>query len=77
MADGPEWKEIRGWFVRKFKDLGFGRSRMFELIKDELVKILEDVNEGGVRCMKKISVNAVINVLWILATGKKISDKKR
>ncbi|XP_033223928.1 probable cytochrome P450 305a1 [Belonocnema kinseyi] len=77
MSDGPEWKEIRSWFVRTFRDLGFGRSQMFNLIKEELAKVLENLKEGGVRCLKPVTVNAVINVLWTLTTGKRISDEKR
>ena len=77
MTDGPEWKEIRNWFLRSFKELGFGRCLMFNLINEELVEILENLKEGGVRCLKPVTVNAVINVLWTLTTGKRISDKKR
>lgn len=77
MSDGPEWKEIRIWFTRRFRDLGFGRSQMFNLIKEEVVEVLENLKEGGVRCLKPLTINAVINVLWTLTTGKRISDEKR
>lgn len=77
MSDGPEWKEIRGWFVRKFRDLGFGRSQMFHLIRDELVEILDNLNEGGVKNLTSVTKNAVINVLWTLAAGKRFTDEKR
>lgn len=77
MSDGPEWKEIRGWFVRKFRELGFGRSQMFYLIKNELEEILENLHEGGVRYLKTVTMNAVINVLWQLTAGKRFSDEKK
>lgn len=77
MSDGPEWKEIRGWFVRTFRELGFGRSQMFHLIRDELVEILENLGEGGVRYLKSVTMNAVINVLWTLTAGKRFSDEKK
>ncbi|XP_043461044.1 probable cytochrome P450 305a1 [Leptopilina heterotoma] len=77
MSDGPEWKEIRGWFVRTFRELGFGKSHMFHLIRDELVEILENLGEGGVRYLKSVTMNAVINVLWRLTAGKRFSDEKK
>lgn len=77
MNDGPEWKEVRSWAVRTLRTVGFGKREMSELIKDELVLILENLKDGGVREMRPMINSAVINVLWSLATGKRLCEGPR
>ncbi|XP_015124840.1 probable cytochrome P450 305a1 [Diachasma alloeum] len=79
MHEGPEWREMRSWLVRSLRDLGFGREEMSDKIRDELVIILENLKMkgGGIVTMKPIIAPAVINVIWSVATGKRIEDEKR
>lgn len=79
MHEGPEWREMRSWLIRCLRDLGFGRVEMSDKIKNELVIIHDKmrVQGGGVVKMKPIIAPAVINVIWSVATGKRIEDETR
>ncbi|XP_015598467.1 probable cytochrome P450 305a1 [Cephus cinctus] len=77
MSDGPEWKEIRAWVVRSLRSVGFGRREMSVMIKDEVVHVVENLKVGGVRSMKPVIAPAVINVLWTMATGKRLCEGPR
>lgn len=78
MNDGTEWKELRGWVVRTMKFFGFGRSEMSEMIKNELLNIVENLkSKDGPRRMKSMVTPAVVNVLWCLATGTPFLDGKK
>lgn len=76
MNDGPEWREIRSWFVRHMRSVGFARREMSEFIKEELEQILKNIGKGGVRQMKPIIEPAIINVLWTFATGKRFDEDR-
>ncbi|KAK2574915.1 hypothetical protein KPH14_002606 [Odynerus spinipes] len=77
MSDGPEWKDVRSWVIRTLRTLGFGKRKMSDLINDELVQILENLKDGGVKRMKPLIAPAVINVLWTLTTGKRLHEGSR
>lgn len=77
MNDGPEWKEVRSWVVRTLRTLGFGKTITSELIQEELVLVLDNLKDGGVRRIKTVFGPAVINVLWTLATGKRLCEGSR
>ncbi|KAK0177604.1 hypothetical protein PV328_001641 [Microctonus aethiopoides] len=79
MTDGPEWREMRAWLVRSLKNLGFGGEEMSDRIKDELEIILEKLRSQNAQViqMKPIIAPAVINVIWGLATGKRIVEESR
>ncbi|XP_011299261.1 probable cytochrome P450 305a1 [Fopius arisanus] len=79
MNEGPVWREMRSWLVRCLRDLGFGRVEMSDKIRDELVIILQQLKAkgGGILRMNPIVAPAVINVIWSVATGKRIEDEKR
>ncbi|KAG7189774.1 hypothetical protein KM043_017437 [Ampulex compressa] len=74
MNDGEDWKNIRTWTVRAFKKVGFGTHEMSYMIKNELDAVLKHFKAGGVYRMQPVIAPAVINVLWTLATGKRISE---
>lgn len=76
MNDGPIWREIRSWFVRSMKSVGFARREMSDYVEQELVQALQSIQDGGVRQMKPIIVPAIINVLWKFASGKKFNEDK-
>lgn len=77
MNDGDEWREIRGWTMRVMRTFGFGRQNMLDMIKDELNIILGKMNKGGIQRLKPIIVPAVLNVLWMLSTGKPFGDDRK
>lgn len=79
MNDGPECKEMRSWLIRSLKNLGFGRVEMSDKINNELSIILNQLRKdnGKIIKMKPLIAPAVINVLWSIATGKRIDDNVR
>ncbi|XP_015437507.1 PREDICTED: probable cytochrome P450 305a1 isoform X2 [Dufourea novaeangliae] len=77
MNDGQDWNELRGWMVNTLKNFGFGGRGMSEMIKDELVVVLDSLKGGGVKRLKPILTPAVINVLWALTTGKRFCEGVR
>lgn len=77
MNDGVEWKELRNWLVRTFRSVGFGKSEMSDLIKNELTEVLNSLKGGGVLHIKEAVSPAVINVLWSLSAGKRFCECTR
>lgn len=74
MNDGKEWKELRSWTVRALRGVGFAKEPMTQLLIDELTLILEKLKDGGVQKIRPVISPAVINVLWMLLTGRKPSE---
>ncbi|KAL6263530.1 hypothetical protein P5V15_006319 [Pogonomyrmex californicus] len=74
MNDGLEWRELRHWTVRTLRNVGFAKREMMELLVDELAIILEKLKCNNVRCIRPVIAPAVINVLWMLVTGKRPSE---
>ncbi|XP_011646186.1 probable cytochrome P450 305a1 [Pogonomyrmex barbatus] len=74
MNDGPEWRELRHWTVRTLRNVGFAKREMMELLVDELAIILEKLKSNNVQCIRPVIAPAVINVLWMLVTGKRPSE---
>ncbi|XP_043286451.1 probable cytochrome P450 305a1 [Venturia canescens] len=77
MADGPEWKKVRAWLVRSLRQVGFGRAEMSAHLCEELESIFAKIKDGGIFCMRSLISAAAVNVIWILATGKRITDEKK
>ncbi|XP_058828153.1 probable cytochrome P450 305a1 [Topomyia yanbarensis] len=72
-TDGAYWEEHRCFIVRTLKEVGYGRNSMNELIKrelEEVIQIIDDL-EGPVTSGQLFPIS-VLNVLWTLATGKRI-----
>lgn len=76
MVDGPRWREMRAWIVRKLRLIGIGRRQMSDLMIEELNEIIEKIKDGGIFHLKPIVNPVVINVLWTLATGKRFNYEK-
>ncbi|XP_072752926.1 probable cytochrome P450 305a1 [Anoplolepis gracilipes] len=75
MNDGPDWKELRSWSIRCLKKMVFDKRETVEnLFWNELALIQERLKDGGVRHMQTVIAPTVINVLWALVTGKKLSE---
>ncbi|XP_070161816.1 probable cytochrome P450 305a1 [Polyergus mexicanus] len=74
MNDGQDWKELRSWSVRTLKNIVFAKQEMMQLLLDELTLILEKLKDGGVQNIQIIIAPTVINVLWALTTGMKLSE---
>ncbi|XP_011861104.1 PREDICTED: probable cytochrome P450 305a1 [Vollenhovia emeryi] len=74
LNDGAEWKELRGWTVRTLRSVGFAKRAMMDLLVDEMTLILQRLADGGVRQIRPVIAPAVINVLWMLVTGRKPSE---
>lgn len=74
MNDGVEWRELRNWLLRTFRSVGFGKSEMSNLIKNELAEVLNSLKGGGVLKIKEAISPAVINVLWSLTAGKRFCE---
>lgn len=74
MNDGVEWKNLRVWSTRTLKNVGFAKQAMMDLLDEELALILERLADGGVRQIRLAIEPAVINVLWMLVTGRKPSE---
>ncbi|XP_071634784.1 probable cytochrome P450 305a1 [Temnothorax longispinosus] len=74
MNDGTEWKELRVWVVRALRSVGFAKQAMMDLLVDEMTLILERLADGGVRQIRPAIAPAVIDVLWLMITGRKPSE---
>lgn len=74
MNDGQDWKELRSWSVRILKNVVFAKQEVMQLLLDELAVILEKLKDGGVQNIQTIIAPTVINVLWALTTGMKLSE---
>ncbi|XP_058805598.1 uncharacterized protein LOC131672414 [Phymastichus coffea] len=78
MNDGEDWREIRGWFLRSMRSVGFARREMCDALADELRLVLRRVGrvDGLVCQIKPIVVPAIINVLWTFAAGRRFDETK-
>jgi len=74
MNDGSDWNILRTWSVRTLKKIGFVKQEMMQLLLDELILITEKLKDGGVQHIQTVIAPSVINVLWTLITGKRLSE---
>ncbi|XKL69293.1 hypothetical protein PGB90_007062 [Kerria lacca] len=77
MTEGPVWHEQRNFVERIFRQLGFGRIKMENLIKQELanlVSVLGD-RQDDISLSQKLSA-ATLNVLWNIVGGIQIFKKQ-
>ncbi|XP_058456775.1 probable cytochrome P450 305a1 [Malaya genurostris] len=75
-TDGEHWEEHRSFTVRTLRELGFGRNTMNELINNELAEIIQTLERtnGSIAPVQLLSFS-VLNVIWALATGKRIEQE--
>lgn len=74
MNDGSDWNILRTWSVRTLKKIGFFKGDMTQFLFDELTFIMEKLKNGGVQNIQTIIAPSVINVLWTVVTGKRLSE---
>ncbi|XP_076763021.1 putative cytochrome P450 305a1 [Xylocopa sonorina] len=77
MNDGADWSDLRNWTVRTMKYFGFGKREMSDMIKEELIVLIDNLSKQGPHSMKIVVTKAVVNVLWSLATGKRFTDEEK
>ncbi|XP_055608121.1 probable cytochrome P450 305a1 [Uranotaenia lowii] len=72
-TDGSYWEEHRAFVVRALKEVGFGRKPMESLMQQELHELIRElqVTDQAINPGKLIQLS-VLNVLWTLATGKRM-----
>lgn len=73
-TDGEFWAVQRHFVVRHLRDLGFGKQLMEERIKEELEEVLSIIDSTNSDVpISPILAPAIINVLWTLTAGTRIS----
>ncbi|KAF3425765.1 hypothetical protein E2986_10751, partial [Frieseomelitta varia] len=73
MNDGAEWKILRTWVIQTMKNFGFGKREMAEMIRNELIILLDNMNKKGPLRLKELITGPVLNVLWFLTSGQAFS----
>ncbi|XP_034231242.1 probable cytochrome P450 305a1 isoform X2 [Thrips palmi] len=72
-VEGPLWTEQRGFAVRHFRQLGYGKAHMENLILEELTDLLSELEpaaeQGWAVCVGPLLPRSVLNVLWALTAG--------
>lgn len=72
-TDGKLWEEHRSFIMRTLKEVGYGRSRMEELIQKEVIELKHTLNESIQPVQPcQLLLLSVLNVLWTLSTGQRI-----
>ena len=79
-SQGRYWKEQRRFLLRNLRDFGFGKSEMEDTLLDEVDKWCHEYSNlvGKPTCLDNTLNLSVINALWAILTGEKLSlkDKK-
>lgn len=76
-SEGAFWREQRRFCLRHLRDFGFGKSEIEVVIHEEISKCLNSIkkkmkeNTGGIVEMNQVFGPAVINVLWVILSGKR------
>ncbi|XP_055940587.1 cytochrome P450 2J6-like [Argiope bruennichi] len=81
VANGRAWKEQRRFTIRVLRDLGMSKSRMENIIQEELKKLIEiiDSKDGEAFNLDEILLPSVSNIILTLLTGSPLdfNDKDR
>ncbi|GBM52072.1 hypothetical protein AVEN_131092-1 [Araneus ventricosus] len=72
--NGTSWKEQRRFSLHMFRDLGFGKTRMEEHIKEEILEILERISDQEGKPVKHAYILApsMSNNIASLVFGKRL-----
>ncbi|CAG7824908.1 unnamed protein product [Allacma fusca] len=75
LTTGEEWQEQRRFTFRRLRDFGFGKDYMEALIQEEVDELLAWLKSQGnnLVCLNTKFPLAVINSLWRIITGKRLS----
>ena len=74
-SNGKEWQEQRRFTLKNLRDFGFGKVSMEALILEEVEKCIEMLSKE-VNTVTQLSLKlniAIVNALWKLLTGEKVS----
>ena len=77
MNDGTEWKILRSWVMQTMKSVGFGKREMIEMVRNELILLLDSINKKGPLRLKLLITRPVINVLWFFTSGQAFATNAR
>lgn len=73
-TDGDLWHIQRSFVVTHLRNLGYGKKPMEEFIREEIHEVLNILNQKGEEIrIGTILAPAVINILWALTSGSRIS----
>lgn len=78
-TDGELWRIQRSFVVTHLRSLGYGKSQTEKLIAGEIHEVLEILSNTGQDVkISAILAPSVINILWALTSGTRISrsDKR-
>ncbi|KAK6165387.1 hypothetical protein SNE40_022323 [Patella caerulea] len=72
-ANGQEWKDARRMAIRTLRNLGVGKSRLEEKIKEEIEIVIESFNEseGKPINVHEILRKAITNIICIVVFGER------
>ncbi|KAL1517668.1 hypothetical protein ABEB36_001403 [Hypothenemus hampei] len=77
-TEGEFWVEQRAFLVSHLKALGFGKSRMEQMIRDEIdsfLKLLEDPQ--GYIDISATLAPSILSILWTLTSGQTVKGDNR
>ncbi|KAF2901223.1 hypothetical protein ILUMI_04967 [Ignelater luminosus] len=75
-TDGPFWKAQKVFVSSHLSSLGFGKRIMEHKIREELEEVLAVIKSDGKKLyIGRVVSQAVINVLWSITAGKRISKE--
>ncbi|KAL1517667.1 hypothetical protein ABEB36_001402 [Hypothenemus hampei] len=77
-TDGHFWMEQRTFLVSHLRALGFGKSRMEQMIRDEIdgfLKLLEDPQ--GYIDVSATLAPSILSILWTLTSGQTVKGDNR
>ncbi len=78
-SDGQEWSIQRTFYIKKFKEFGFGNKRMDTLILSEAndacnwIVNANKTNHHKPTHIQTILIQSVINTMWTMVAGKRIT----
>ncbi|XP_059488655.1 probable cytochrome P450 305a1 [Neocloeon triangulifer] len=73
-TDGAHWQEQRSFAVRHLRSLGFGKSTMECMIRDEVSRAISQFDQNIGEPAFVDFAQGVMSVLWELTAGTKFSD---
>ena len=77
MTDGKLWHEQRNFVERQLKQLGFGKTRTENLIREELIRVFDILGDGQKEiCLNETISSSFIDVLWTITGGKQLSQDR-
>ncbi|XP_063924929.1 probable cytochrome P450 305a1 isoform X2 [Zophobas morio] len=73
-TDGIGWSVHRSFVLRHFCSMGFGKTPMDAMVKNEIEEVLQILknSRSNIR-LSKLFAPAILNILWTLVAGKRIA----